>query len=178
MDGSNSCCFFPSTLLSYTYTKVSIYGTKRGGAKKSRFMATKHSLNRDFAVLHESCFALEKVFFPPPSIDALSLSRFPPFYFLSNSQECFELSSCVGVIGGRPNHALYFIGHGYDDQLICLDPHTTQQALKSADEALLLEEDQSLHMKRPSRLPMQQLDPSLALVSKTPYRVQMCNTMQ
>lgn len=34
---------------------------------------------------------------------------------LMEMQECFELSSCVGVIGGRPNHALYFIGY-VDDQ--------------------------------------------------------------
>ena len=40
---------------------------------------------------------------------------------------CFELEQCAGVIGGRPNHALFYLGYTCDD-LICLDPHETQEA--------------------------------------------------
>uniref|UniRef100_A0A1I7WTK4 Cysteine protease n=1 Tax=Heterorhabditis bacteriophora TaxID=37862 RepID=A0A1I7WTK4_HETBA len=42
--------------------------------------------------------------------------------YLPAVQEFFKLDSCVGIIGGRPNHALYFVGIA-GDRLIYLDPH-------------------------------------------------------
>ncbi|KAJ1349329.1 hypothetical protein KIN20_004828 [Parelaphostrongylus tenuis] len=42
--------------------------------------------------------------------------------YLPAIEEFFKLDSCVGIIGGRPNHALYFIGIA-GDKLIYLDPH-------------------------------------------------------
>ena len=38
----------------------------------------------------------------------------------------------MGFIGGRPNHAIWFVGHR-GDTLLGLDPHTTQQALPPSD---------------------------------------------
>ncbi|KJH44254.1 peptidase family C54 [Dictyocaulus viviparus] len=51
--------------------------------------------------------------------------------YLPAIEEYFKLESCVGIIGGRPNHALYFIGIAGDRgfvsprqfQLLYLDPH-------------------------------------------------------
>ncbi|VDL64725.1 unnamed protein product [Nippostrongylus brasiliensis] len=42
--------------------------------------------------------------------------------YLPAIENFFKLDSCVGIIGGRPNHALYFIGIA-GDRLIYLDPH-------------------------------------------------------
>ena len=39
--------------------------------------------------------------------------------------KCLEMPQSVGIIGGRPNHAIYFFGH-QGDILHGLDPHTTQ----------------------------------------------------
>ena len=35
----------------------------------------------------------------------------------------------VGVIGGKPNHAYYFVGYTHE-ALVFLDPHTTQPFVK------------------------------------------------
>lgn len=36
----------------------------------------------------------------------------------------------MGILGGKPNFALYFVGY-QGDHLIFLDPHYVQDALKS-----------------------------------------------
>jgi cysteine protease ATG4 len=40
-----------------------------------------------------------------------------------------RMPQSLGFIGGRPNHAMYFIG-AEDQLLCCLDPHTTQVQYK------------------------------------------------
>ncbi|KHJ81130.1 peptidase family C54, partial [Oesophagostomum dentatum] len=42
--------------------------------------------------------------------------------YLPAIENFFKLESCVGIIGGRPNHALYFIGIA-GEKLVYLDPH-------------------------------------------------------
>ena len=72
----------------------------------------------------------------------------------------------IGVIGGRPNHALYFIGYT-EEELIFLDPHTTQAAgvlgKKETEEERVT--DNTYHTRCSGKISMNQLDPSLALVS-------------
>ena len=70
------------------------------------------------------------------------------------------------MIGGRPNHALYFIGY-VGDQLIYLDPHTTQPSCSLGKKQTEAERDadKSFHTRCSGKLDMTQLDPSLALVS-------------
>jgi len=100
----------------------------------------------------------------------LGLSEINPVYFKS-LKTCFSLPSTLGVIGGSPNHALYFLGC-VDDEVIYLDPHTTQ--LASAP-------DTSFHASRPGRLSLNKLDPSLALcfLCKTEEEFdQLCISMQ
>lgn len=73
---------------------------------------------------------------------------------------CFKFTQCVGVIGGKPNHAYYFIGF-YGDNLLYLDPHTTQQAV--FPEKMSQIPDESYHCNYPSRMNISDLDPSIAL---------------
>lgn len=93
--------------------------------------------------------------------------------------------SCVGVLGGRPQHAIYFTGHA-SDGLLGLDPHTTFSAQHSRDPGASAfsagdaSDDESpaapsatpfpsdalaeqLHVSRFVTLPFSQLDPSLAV---------------
>lgn len=71
----------------------------------------------------------------------------------------FALKQSLGMIGGKPNHALYFIGV-VEDELIFLDPHTTQLA---CDLDVDPPDDQSYHCAHASRMNISELDPSVAL---------------
>uniref|UniRef100_A0AC35FY84 Cysteine protease n=1 Tax=Panagrolaimus sp. PS1159 TaxID=55785 RepID=A0AC35FY84_9BILA len=48
--------------------------------------------------------------------------------YLKAIQEYFKLPQCVGIIGGRPNHAVYFYGVA-KDKLLYLDPHVCQDSV-------------------------------------------------
>ena len=95
----------------------------------------------------------------------LGINEINPTYF-SSLKKCFELEQCVGVIGGRPNHALFYVGYSCDD-LICLDPHVTQDAVTVGTKSCEDEEeaDATYHTEMFYRWHMDQLDPSIALVS-------------
>ena len=87
----------------------------------------------------------------------LGLSEINPVY-KSGLKTCFSLPSSLGVIGGSPNHALYLLGH-VDDEVLYLDPHTTQPAGHVSDPTC----DQTYHVPHPGRINISHLDPSLAL---------------
>lgn len=65
----------------------------------------------------------------------------------------------LGIIGGRPNHALYFIGV-VGNELVYLDPHSTQLFV-DLDEPNF--DDSSYHCQKPLRMEIGCLDPSIAL---------------
>ncbi|XP_077965893.1 cysteine protease ATG4B-like [Styela clava] len=92
----------------------------------------------------------------------LGLSEINPVYF-ENIKECLTWKESVGIIGGKPNHAYYFIGHTNTDYMVFLDPHTTQPAAVWDDKIVEIEHDNSYHCEYPSKMPMSHLDPSLAL---------------
>ena len=56
----------------------------------------------------------------------LGLTEINPVY-LRGLKACFTVRQTLGVIGGRPNHALYMMGY-VGDEVIYLDPHVTQVA--------------------------------------------------
>lgn len=70
------------------------------------------------------------------------------------------------MIGGRPNQALYFIGYA-DDDVLFLDPHTTQRSgsVGNKSSQTEMEFDETFHQKYAGKLNFQNMDPSLAIVS-------------
>jgi len=70
---------------------------------------------------------------------------------------------CVGIMGGKPNQAHFFIGSqttsSGGEWLLYLDPHTTQPASVTSD---IKEFDNSLHTEQMCWMKANKLDPSLA----------------
>jgi len=96
-----------------------------------------------------------------------------------------EMESCIGMIGGKPKHSLYFIGY-QGDKVIYLDPHFCQPTVNiytptsssiissssshsslSYDESGTLDyelfDNSTFHCENPSKTPFTKLDPSLAI---------------
>lgn len=71
----------------------------------------------------------------------------------------FRLKSCLGIIGGRPRHSLYFIG-STEDKLIYLDPHNDQKAIDPSKNDFPLN---SYHCDFPRKLSLERMDPSCAV---------------
>ena len=93
----------------------------------------------------------------------LGITEINPIY-LESLKALFEVPGCVGMIGGRPNQALYFLGYVGEEALF-LDPHTTQNAGSVGQK---LEEDEiqmdaTYHQKYAMRINFRQIDPSLAV---------------
>lgn len=93
----------------------------------------------------------------------LGLSAINPVY-VKGLKMCFTFRQSLGVIGGKPNHALYFIGH-VGDQVVYLDPHTTQPVAHVQDKEQSYEKlaDQTYHCPKASRSNILNMDPSVAV---------------
>ncbi|XP_036380387.1 cysteine protease ATG4A isoform X2 [Megalops cyprinoides] len=90
----------------------------------------------------------------------MGINHINPVY-IQALKECFKMPQSLGVLGGKPNLAYYFIGF-IGDELIYLDPHTTQSAVEA--EPGVAVDDQSYHCQRsPRRMKAMSLDPSVAL---------------
>lgn len=93
----------------------------------------------------------------------LGLNEINPVYFPA-LKKCFELLGSCGMIGGRPNQALYFIGYVGQEALF-LDPHTAQKSgtigAKSTPEEVDM--DESFHQKHANRIDFKHMDPSMAI---------------
>lgn len=100
----------------------------------------------------------------------LGLTKINPLYFEA-LKKTFELDSSLGIMGGRPNHALYLIGY-VGDEVLYLDPHVTQEYVdldleefddKTNEEIKLTPRDNSYHCTNVEKMHIDKLDPSLAL---------------
>lgn len=95
----------------------------------------------------------------------LGLSEVNPIY-INALKKSFEIPGTVGLVGGRPNQAHYFIGY-VGDEALYLDPHSTQKSGSVGDKSTTngIEMDLTYHQKYASRINFDRMDPSLALVS-------------
>ncbi|XP_043462794.1 cysteine protease ATG4B [Leptopilina heterotoma] len=93
----------------------------------------------------------------------LGISEINPIY-INALKTSFQFPQSMGVIGGKPNLALYFIGC-VGDEVIFLDPHTTQRS-GNVDQKLDENEidlDTTYHCNVASRVHITGIDPSVAL---------------
>uniref|UniRef100_A0A4W4ECZ0 Cysteine protease n=1 Tax=Electrophorus electricus TaxID=8005 RepID=A0A4W4ECZ0_ELEEL len=80
--------------------------------------------------------------------------------YIETLKQCFMMPQSLGVIGGKPNSAHYFIGF-VGQELIYLDPHTTQSAVEPCENGQV--QDDSYHCQHPPcRMHICELDPSIA----------------
>ncbi|KAL1491174.1 hypothetical protein ABEB36_011814 [Hypothenemus hampei] len=93
----------------------------------------------------------------------LGLSEMNSIY-TEGLKKCFQFKQSLGIIGGRPNSALYFIGY-VDNELLYFDPHTTQRVgfvgNKETQEEIAM--DSTYHCRYTFRMNISNMDPSIAV---------------
>ena len=80
--------------------------------------------------------------------------------YIDSIKQCFHLKECIGIIGGKPQKSLYFIGY-QNNNLFYLDPHTvfpTPNINKSLSKQKCV-----FHCQEINSLFAKQLDPSMAI---------------
>jgi len=135
-----------------------------------------YSLTQDVVIDGETwCLEQESKFYPhgleneKPNVDnwkslmifipvRLGSETFNPIYS-SCVKNLLTLESCIGIIGGKPKHSLYFIGF-QDEDLIHLDPHRLQDNVETFRHNFNTE---TFHSKNPRKIQLKKMDPSCCI---------------
>jgi cysteine protease ATG4 len=88
----------------------------------------------------------------------LGIDKVNPLYY-DIIKGCLRSPLSVGIVGGRPNRAFYFVG-SQDDDLFYLDPHCVRPALVSVPQALSALD---LHTDTVRACAIHEIDPSVLL---------------
>jgi cysteine protease ATG4 len=93
----------------------------------------------------------------------LGLSELNQIY-IDGLKKVLEMKSTVGIIGGRPNQALYFFGY-VDDEILFLDPHTCQRSgsVGEKETKTEIEIDETYHNRSAGKMAFTSMDPSIAV---------------
>jgi len=135
-----------------------------------------YSLTQDVVIDGETwCLEQESKFLPQGSVtDQESIDQWKSLIILipvrlgsdnfnqiysSCIKNLLTLESCIGIIGGKPKHSLYFLGF-QDDDLIHLDPHRLQDKAETFRHNFSTE---SYHCKNPRKIQLKKMDPSCCI---------------
>lgn len=80
-------------------------------------------------------------------------------FYIPWLKSLLEYEHCIGIIGGRPKHAVYFIGW-QDEKLIHLDPHFCQPSVDVEKEDFC---EKSFHCTSVQTMPFVEMDPSCSI---------------
>jgi hypothetical protein len=89
----------------------------------------------------------------------VGLENIDPQYFIPITR-LFSIKNNIGLIGGKGNYALYFIGVTDDHHLIYLDPHFKQTSLTNINDVYLPESQKTYFNKKFYFLDFKQASPA------------------